>query len=194
MAVVDANYAKAGSLKTGSTIKVAGKNFTVVGIVRAGQGVTDADVYIPLARAQSLAGMTGEVNTIYVSAASAADITAVAGEISRALPNATVTTSSDLASQVSGSLSSAATLASNLGKWLAIAVLAAAFGLASILTVSAVSRRVREFGTLKALGWTSRRIIRQVMGEALVIGIIGGRPGWPSATSARPSCRRRPRR
>ena len=177
VAVVDSNYAKAESLKTGSAIKVAGKTFTVADIVRAGQGVTDADVYIPLARAQSLAGMTGEVNTIYVSAASAADIAAVAGEISRALPDATVTTSSDLASQVSGSLSSAATLASNLGKWLAIAVLAAAFGLASILTVSAVSRRVREFGTLKALGWTSRRIIRQVMGEALVIGIAGGAAG-----------------
>jgi putative ABC transport system permease protein len=37
-----------------------------------------------------------------------------------------------------------------------------------------VSRRVREFGTLKALGWTSRRIVGQVVGEALTIGIIGG--------------------
>jgi ABC-type antimicrobial peptide transport system permease subunit len=40
--------------------------------------------------------------------------------------------------------------------------------------MSAVSRRVREFGTLKAIGWNSRRIIRQIMGEALVIGVIGG--------------------
>jgi putative ABC transport system permease protein len=88
-----------------------------------------------------------------------------------------VTTSSNLASEVTGSLSSASTLASNLGRWLAVAVLAAAFGLASILTVSAVSRRVREFGTLKAMGWPSRRIIRQVMGEALVIGVVGGAAG-----------------
>ena len=71
----------------------------------------------------------------------------------------------------------ASTLANTLGRWLAVAVLAAAFGLASILTISAVSRRVREFGTLKAMGWTSRRIIRQIMGEALVIGIIGGAAG-----------------
>jgi ABC-type lipoprotein release transport system permease subunit len=177
VAVVDSDYAKADNLKTGSTITVAGKSFTVVGIVQAAQGVTDADVYIPLARAQSLASMANEVNTIYVSAASASDIGTVSGEISRALPTATVTTSSDLASEVSGSLSSAATLANNLGKWLAVAVLAAAFGLASILTVSAVSRRVREFGTLKAMGWSSRRIVRQVMGEALVIGIIGGVAG-----------------
>jgi ABC-type lipoprotein release transport system permease subunit len=177
VAVVDSDYAKSESLKVGSKVTVAGKSFTVVGIVQAAQGVTDADVYIPLARAQSLANMSGEVNTIYVSAASAADINPVSTEISKALPSATVTTSSDLASEVTGSLSSASTLANNLGKWLAVAVLAAAFALASILTVSAVSRRVREFGTLKAIGWSSRRIIRQIMGEALVIGVIGGAVG-----------------
>jgi putative ABC transport system permease protein len=177
VAVVDSDYAKAQNLKAGSDVTVAGKTFSVVGIVRAAQGENSADVYIPLARAQALANLPNEVNTIYVSAASASDISAVSGEISRALPTATVTTSSNLASEVTGSLSSASTLASSLGTWLAVAVLAAAFGLASILTVSAVSRRVREFGTLKAMGWPSRRIIRQVMGEALVIGIIGGAAG-----------------
>jgi putative ABC transport system permease protein len=53
-------------------------------------------------------------------------------------------------------------------------VLAVAFLLACLLTTAAVSRRVREFGTLKALGWTSRRVVRQVVGEALAIGVIGG--------------------
>jgi ABC-type antimicrobial peptide transport system permease subunit len=93
------------------------------------------------------------------------------------LPKATVTTSSSLASEVTGSLSSAASLANNLGKWLAIAVLIAAFLLASLLTSGAVARRVREFGTLKALGWRSRRIVGQVMGESIAIGIIGGVAG-----------------
>jgi ABC-type lipoprotein release transport system permease subunit len=177
VAVVDSNYAKSKNLKAGSAITVAGKSFTVVGIVQAAQGTTDADVYIPLARAQSLANMPNEVNTIYVSAASASDISAVSSEISKALPTATVTTSSDLASEVTGSLSSASTLANNLGKWLAVAVLAAAFLMASILTMSAVTRRVREFGTLKAIGWSSRRVIRQIMGESLVTGVIGGVAG-----------------
>src|SRR5712691_5352109 len=177
VAVVDSNYAQVQNLKVGSTITVAGKTFSVIGIAQAAQGESSADAYIPLARAQALANMPSEVNTIYVSAASAPDISAVSGEISRALPAATVTTSSNLASEVTGSLSSASTLANSLGRWLAVAVLAAAFGLASILTMSAVSRRVREFGTLKAMGWRSRRIIRQIMGEALVIGIVGGAAG-----------------
>jgi putative ABC transport system permease protein len=174
VAAVDSNYAKSQNLKVGSKITVAGTSFTVVALVQAAQGVTDEDAYVPLARAQSLADMPGEVNTIYISAASASDIAAVSGEIAVAMPTAIVTSSSDLASEVTGSLSSASSLANSLGKWLAVAVLAAAFFLASILTMSAVTRRVREFGTLKAIGWNSGRIIRQIMGEALVIGVIGG--------------------
>ena len=89
----------------------------------------------------------------------------------------TVTDQNNLASEVTGSLSSASTLANDLGKWLSVAVLIAAFLVASLLTIAAVARRVREFGTLKALGWRSRRIVAQVMGESIVIGIAGGAIG-----------------
>jgi ABC-type lipoprotein release transport system permease subunit len=173
VAVVDSSYAKSANLKVGSDVTIANTKFPVVGIVKGSSGT---DIYIPLARAQALASpaMKGKVNTIYVAAASSADIAAVQKEIQKAVPGATVTTSADLASQVTGSLSSASSLANNLGKWLAIAVLVAAFLLASLLTMAAVSRRVREFGTLKALGWRSRRVIGQVMGESIAMGIIGG--------------------
>jgi ABC-type antimicrobial peptide transport system permease subunit len=173
-AVVDAGYAKQNKLSAGSTIMVGGSKFTVIGVVSQPQGASPPSVYIPLARAQALAGMKDDVNTIYVSADSAADIAAVSKEISSAIPGATVTNSSTLASDVTGSITSAASLANNLGRWLAVAVLAAAFLLASLLMMSAVSHRVREFGTLKALGWPSRRIVGQVMGEAMAIGIAGG--------------------
>jgi ABC-type antimicrobial peptide transport system permease subunit len=53
----------------------------------------------------------------------------------------------------------------------------AAFLVAGLLTSSAVSRRVREFGTLKALGWKSGRVTRQVVGEAVVNGLVGGALG-----------------
>jgi putative ABC transport system permease protein len=176
-AVVDADYAASSKLTVGSKVTVAGTKFTVIGLVRQSKGVSPADVYIPLARAQALAGMKNEVNTIYVAAASASDISTVSKEISSRLPKATVTTSSDLANEVSGSLSSAASLANNLGRWLAAAVLAAAFLLASLLMMAAVTHRVREFGTLKALGWPTRRVTGQVMGEAVVIGLAGGIAG-----------------
>jgi hypothetical protein len=71
--------------------------------------------------------MKNRVNTIYVAASSSTMISTVSNEITRATPKATVTTSSDLAKEVTGSLASASSLAHNLGKWRAIAVLAAAF-------------------------------------------------------------------
>jgi ABC-type antimicrobial peptide transport system permease subunit len=179
VALVDSSYATQNKLSVGSTIAIGNSkgtttNFKVIGIVSEPAGDNPSDVYIPLAVAQSLANMKNDVNTIYVAASSSSAIPAVSSAISKALPSDTVTTSSDLASEVTGSLSSASSLANNLGRWLAIAVLIAAFGLAILLTMASVSRRVREFGTLKALGWKSRRIIGQVMGEAVTMGIIGG--------------------
>ncbi len=177
VAVVDSNYATANKLKVGSALTVAGTSFKVIGIVSVPASDNASDAFIPLGRAAALAKMTGDVNTIYVAANSASNISSVSKAISTQLPSATVTNSSDLAGEVSGSLASASSLANNLGRWLAIAVLAAAFLLASLLTMAAVSRRVREFGTLKALGWRSRRIIGQVMGESIAIGVVGGIAG-----------------
>jgi putative ABC transport system permease protein len=181
-ALVDANYATQDGLQVNKTIDVGGTTFTIVGIISAPQGGNPPDVYIPLAKAQGIgkngsAGLAGDVDTIYVTAASAADVGSVQKEIAAALPSATVTDSSDLASEVTGSLNSASSLANNLGRWLSVAVLIAAFLLASLLTMAAVTRRVREFGTLKALGWPSWRIVGQVMGESIAVGIVGGAAG-----------------
>jgi ABC-type lipoprotein release transport system permease subunit len=179
VALVEASYATTNKLKVGDTIAVGNSkgtatSFSIVGIVSEPSGDNPSDVYIPIAAAQSLANLKSDVNTIYVSATSNNDITTLASAISKAVPGTTVTDQDSLASEVTGSLSSASSLANSLGKWLAIAVLIAAFLLASLLTMSAVSRRIREFGTLKALGWRSRRVVGQVLGESIAIGIVGG--------------------
>jgi putative ABC transport system permease protein len=88
-----------------------------------------------------------------------------------------VTTAEDLADQVSGSLVDAQDLSDKLGLALAIVALGAAFLIASLLTLSSVNKRTRELGTLKALGWRQRLVIRQVSGESVVQGLLGGVAG-----------------
>lgn len=172
--VADSAYAKQNKLKVGSTVTVKGTKYKVIGIATADSGDAAANLYLPLKQAQTLSSSASKITTVYVKASGSQQISSVKSEIQKNISGTTVTTSADLASTVSGSLSTASSLASNVGKWLSIAVLIAAFLVAGLLTSSAVSRRVREFGTLKALGWKSGRVTRQVMGEALVNGLIGG--------------------
>ncbi|MEU3849989.1 ABC transporter permease [Streptomyces sp. NPDC029554] len=177
VAVADASYAKEKKLKTGSTVTVKDTKFEVVGIATADSGDAAADLYIPLKRAQTLADAKDKVTTIYVKATDSQRIDSVKSEIRKNVGGTTVTTSADLADTVSGSLSTASSLATSVGKWLSVVVLVAAFLVAGLLTSSAVSRRVREFGTLKALGWRSGRVTGQVVGEAVVNGLVGGALG-----------------
>ncbi|HMK99379.1 MAG TPA: FtsX-like permease family protein [Acidimicrobiales bacterium] len=175
VAIVSSSYATQESLKAGSTITVGGKALSIVGIAQLASGA--ADVYIPLGAAQTLADLSGDVTDIYVSATSASVVSSLASAIGKAIPGSTVTTSASLAAEVSGSLSSASKLATSLGKWLSVAALIVAFVVAGLLMMAAVSRRVREFGTLKAIGWRTRRIVEQVMGEGVVLGVVGGIAG-----------------
>lgn len=175
VAIVSSSYATLDKLTMGSKITVAGTSVTVIGIADTASG--SADVYLPLATAQHLASLPGDVTDIFVSASSASSVSSLASAVNSLVPQATVTTSASLAKEVTGSLSSASNLATNLGKWLSIAALAVAFVLAGLLMMAAVSRRVREFGTLKAIGWRTRRVVGQVMGEGVVLGLLGGAAG-----------------
>ncbi|MGW5660103.1 ABC transporter permease [Streptomyces sp. NPDC003758] len=177
VAVVDSAYAKENKLEVGGTVTIKSVKFQIIGIATADSGDSAANLYIPLQQAQTLADAKNKVTTIYVKATDSQQIAGVKKAIQTNVSGTTVTTSADLASTVSGSLSTASSLADNVGKWLSVVVLVAAFLVAGLLTSSAVSRRVREFGTLKALGWKSGRVTRQVVGEAVVNGLVGGAIG-----------------
>ena len=176
VAVLDATYATTADLGVGDTLDVGGQTFEVVGIIASTSNEADtaSNVYIPLGVAQELSGAGDVVSTIYVQAESSDAIESVQAAIQEELPDVTVSSQSDLASTVSGSLSSATSLITNLGTWLSLIVLAVALVLAVLFTISGVSRRTREFGTLKAIGWSNGRVVGQVAGESVVQGLIGG--------------------
>lgn len=176
VAVLDATYATTADLAVGDTIDVGGHDFEIVGLVASTSDEADtaSNVYIPLDVAQELSGAGDVISTVYVQAASSDAISSVQTALQEELPDATVSSQSDLASTVSGSLSSASSLITSLGTWLSLIVLAVALVLAVLFTISGVSRRTREFGTLKAIGWSNGRVVGQVAGESVVQGLIGG--------------------
>lgn len=161
------SYASRENLGLDDTVTIGGRSFKVVGIAEAPLGGQSSDVYVQLSQLQQLADRAGRANTIYVRGESSGDVPSVAASIEKTVDGASVTTAEDLADRVSGTLVDAKNLAGSLGTALIVGLLSA-FLIASLLTLSSVTKRIRELGTLKALGWSQRLVVRQVTGESLV--------------------------
>jgi hypothetical protein len=173
-AVVDLAFARQDDIDVGGEVSVTGEDFEVVGLAAAPLGGDASDVYLELGELQRLANREGRVNRIQVRASSSEDVAGLAEAIEGQIEGAEVVTAADLADRVGGSLTDAENLSSKLGTALAIVALLAAFLIATLLTLSSVQKRTRELGTLKALGWRQRLVVRQVTGESLVQGGLGG--------------------
>jgi ABC-type antimicrobial peptide transport system permease subunit len=175
-AVVDLAYARQNGIGVGDETELAGEGeeFEVVGLASAPLGGEASQAYVELGRLQELSDRKGRVNGIQVRADSSEAVAGLADQIEGRIEGAEVVTAADLADRVGGSLNDAENLSSKLGTALAIVALAAAFLIASLLTLSSVQKRTRELGTLKALGWRQRLVVRQVTGEAVVQGALGG--------------------
>ncbi|MCU1586864.1 MAG: rane protein [Frankiales bacterium] len=180
--LADASYATSHGLKVGSALPINGRTFRVVGLVSGGIGGQSANLYFPLQTMQSLAGQAAHVNVILVHADSAADVAAVQKQITTLLPTAHVATASQLAGQVEGTLASAKRLTHRFGLALAVVVLLAAFLVTILLTLGSVAKRVKEIGTLRAVGWSRRRVVRQLVVETVGIGAVGAAIGMVIGT------------
>ncbi|MGH2989256.1 MAG: ABC transporter permease [Solirubrobacterales bacterium] len=172
--VFDLAFARQNEVEVGDETEIAGAEFEVVGLTSAPLGGDASVAYVELGRLQELADRVGRVNRVQVRADSPEAVAGVAEEIAGQVPGADVVTAADMADRVGGSLEDADDLSSKLGTALAIVALAAAFLIATLLTLASIQKRIRELGTLKALGWSQRLVVRQVTGESLAQGALGG--------------------
>ncbi|MHB8059805.1 MAG: ABC transporter permease, partial [Gaiellaceae bacterium] len=173
-ALVANSYASGHKLTIGSTLTIKKVKFRVVGLVQAPLGGQSADIYLPLTQLQKLSGQKSQINVVLVRADKSSAVGAVQKKIESTFPTAQVASAKEVADQISGSLVTASDLVGSLGLALSIIVIAMAIMLAALLTLSSVAKRVREIGTLRALGWTRKLVIRQIAAESLVQGVIGG--------------------
>ena len=164
-ALVSATYAARNSLKVGSKLDLNGTKFTVVGLVNPPLGGQGVDVYLPLAQLQKLSDQKNLVNVVLVRADDSDSVAAVEKSIQTAYAQAEVASAKDVAGTISGSLVDAANLSHSLGLALSIVAAVGAFLLAALLALSSVGKRVRELGTLKALGWTQRKVVQADCGR-----------------------------
>jgi ABC-type antimicrobial peptide transport system permease subunit len=175
--LVNTAYASTKGIKVGGHVTIDNTTFTVVGLVNPSLTGNASDIYFPLATLQSLSSSPARVNEVLVKVSKSADVGGVASAIRRLLPGAQVLTDKSLDDKVTGSIANAHTLASRFGGALAVVILLATFLIAVLLTLSNVNKRVREIGTLRAVGWSRRRVVRQILTETTGIGLLGAALG-----------------
>jgi putative ABC transport system permease protein len=173
-AILNESYARREQIKIGDKVELGGESYNVVGLAKLPLGGQASDLYVRLDELQKLSDREGRINVLQVRATDSSVVASVSRDIEESFSGSQVTTAKELADRVSGSLVDAKNLSNKLGTALAVVGLAAAFLIASFLTLSSVNKRTRELGTLKALGWPQRLVVRQVTGESVVQGALGG--------------------
>jgi ABC-type antimicrobial peptide transport system permease subunit len=175
--VLAESYAARRKLKVGSTLELDEHDFEIVGLARPPIGTQTADVYVDLPVLQRVADRKHRVNLLLVRAKRSSDIPALSKEIEKFAPGLQAASSRDLAKSVEGSLVGADDLRDRLATLLAIVALIASVGIAALLVLASVAKRTRELGTLRALGWSRRRVVGLVMGESAALGALGAAIG-----------------
>lgn len=178
-ALVGKALAEKNGLKVGETFMAYDKTFTVVGIFDQGTTFQNDAVVIPLAVAQELAELPGEVTTIIAKIDSIENLETGIADVQKTLgeDTADVTTTQENIREAIEGLKSV----QNISLIGFIAALAAAGLIVLMVMFVIVRERRREIGVLKALGGSNRSIVSQFIVEAVVLVAIGGVIGLGTA-------------
>jgi putative ABC transport system permease protein len=147
------------------------RKFTVVGILEPIDSQTDNSAYVTLDAAIDL-NNADKRNIQYESVTVKADSVNTVADVETAISDMGYYTFS--ARSIQDQLKSVFLVIQGvLGALGGIAMLVAALGIANTMTMS-IYERTREIGIMKAVGASNRQIKRVFLGEAAIIGVLGG--------------------
>ncbi len=182
VAVLGADVARKFKKKPGDQMTVRGVEFEVVGILEPTLTAPDTSVWMPLAAGQALLAEnlplvvqqelrpSDLASQIVVYPDPGVDIAALAKQIGEKVPRTQAVTGADFDEQVGSSVAIFNAII------LGVALISLVVGGLSVINTMAMSvaERTREIGVKRAIGATRARIVREVVTEAGVIGLIGG--------------------
>ena len=178
---IDESTAERSNVKLGQQIIVAGraaaKQYTVVGVVKfaSGESFGGAGVaLLTLAEAQRVVGEPGRFDQIDVAASNGVSDEQLRARIRAALPRTVdVRTGTQQAEKNTSDLEeNLSFLRTFLLVFAYIALVVGAFIIFNTFSIT-IAQRTREFALLRMLGASRRQIMLTVIGEGLLLGVLG---------------------
>ena len=174
-ALLGSAAAKALGIKPGDPLKIADQQFTVTAVLQDTGSQDDSLLFVPLAAAQAITGKQHRITLIEVAAlCGGCPITDMAGQISRALPDAKV---SAIKQVVEGRLQTIGQLKRfSLGMGGVIALISLA--LVFVTMMGSVNDRKVEIGIFRAIGYRTGQVMGIILLEAGLVGLLAGVAGY----------------
>ncbi len=153
----------------GDTIELGGSRYRVVGIYSSRASWEELGGVISLRDAQNFIGKARKVTILGVSVQDPIEAPGLVERINAEYPEIHASLSGDFADQMPDMENADAMLG-------AISVLAVAAGGIGVLNTMLMSvfERTREIGVFRALGWGRIRILRLILEEGVLLGLLGG--------------------
>lgn len=154
----------------GDSVRVGESLFRVVGIYETGASLYDSGGVVSLSDAQTLAGMPNQIMYIGILLHRPDRADAFRERLERILPP-----NVEVAGTQRGEMLLEMLEYLDIFAWL-VAVLAAMVGGVGMMNtmLMSVQERTREIGVLRAVGWGPGRVLRMIVGEALLLSLAGG--------------------
>jgi putative ABC transport system permease protein len=157
----------------GNAISIDGQDYRITGTFSTGQVFADSGAMFPLPALQASESKPGDVTLVAVRAKPGVHIDTLRKQIEASMPEvATVRTEAEF-----GLVDRNLVLISAADR--GATIMALLIGGVIVLNTMLLSffERTREFGVLRAIGWSRRRLFSLVIGEALLISVIGAAVG-----------------
>ena len=167
--ILGATAAEIMEKNIGDSLHLIDSLYRIVGIYETGQTLEDSGALIGLGDAQELLGKQRQVNIFYIQLKDPALADRVITRAERLWPELELSSSEAFADkQIMGTAMQ--------GFVWGIAGLAIIIGGVTMMNsqLMAVIERTREIGVLRSIGWNKWRVMRMILGESLVVGVIGG--------------------
>jgi ABC-type antimicrobial peptide transport system permease subunit len=169
----------------GREVVLNSKVFRVVGVYTTENDFGDNHVFIPLAAFRETFQPGKKLGKIFVTVDSVANVEKVVEEL-KAIPEADVVTTPEAVSTARTTLGGIAAT-SAFGSLVLFAVGGV---LVSFVMVLITKERIREIGTLKAIGASNTEVVGQFLAEVFALTLMAGAGALPLAYLSRPFLRR----
>jgi putative ABC transport system permease protein len=160
-------------LHLGDRFQANGTSNTVVGIYSTGNAFGDAGAMFSLPALQGYNRLPGIVTLAFVKVQSGHSIAAVAARVAYDQPQLTTIRT---ASQFGRADTSLVYLQAAVNGSTVLAILIGAIIVGNTMLLS-LFERTREFGLLRAFGWTRRRTVTLLLSESLLLAVLGAGVG-----------------